>query len=166
VGKLASSLGLNKAAAQVAYDNYWTANYGLGQFKEKIEAYFNTTGKKKHIPAWDGRLLSIRGKNVLVNCAGQSLGAICMSIAACMMDQELGEMYLDELDRPYYVYKGKIVKRVSLFHDEYSWEVEEGIEEEIRVLSVNCIIRAGEYLKLPIPLDGEGKIGHTWKDVH
>jgi DNA polymerase I-like protein with 3'-5' exonuclease and polymerase domains len=55
---------------------------------------------------------------------------------------------------------------VSLFHDEYSWEVEEGIEEEIRALSVNCIIRAGEYLKLPIPLDGEGKIGRTWKDVH
>jgi len=116
VGKLASSLGLSKSEAQVAYDNYWTANYGLGQFKEKVEAYFNTKGKKKYIPAWDGRLLSIRGKNVLVNCAGQSLGAICMSYAACFLDNWFGEMYLDELGRPYYLYKGKKVKRVSMVH--------------------------------------------------
>ena len=34
VGKLASSLGLSKSEAQVAYDNYWIANYGLGQFGE------------------------------------------------------------------------------------------------------------------------------------
>ena len=116
VGKLASSLGLSKTEAQIAYDNYWIANYGLGQFKDKVEQYFSTVGKNKYVPAWDGRLLSVRGKNVLVNCLGQSLGAIAMSITACFMDAKLGEMYIDKLGRPYYLYKGKVVKRVSMVH--------------------------------------------------
>lgn len=166
VAKLASSLGLSKKDAQTSYDNYWSANPGLGKLKENVERYYDTTGKKKFVPGWDGRILSIRRKNVLINCLGQNLGAVCQSIAACMMDNKLGEMYLDEKFRPYYLYKGRVVKRVSLFHDEYSWEVEDGIEEEIRQLTVECIIKAGEYLKLPLPLDGEGKVGRTWRCVH
>lgn len=166
VAKLASSLSLSKTDAQMSYDNYWSANPGLGKLKENVEKYYDTAGKKKYVPGWDGRILSIRRKNVLINCLGQSLGAVCQSVAACMMDNKLGEMYLDDKFRPYYLYKGKQVKRTSLVHDEYSWEVEDGIEEEIRQLTVECIIKAGEYLKLPLPLDGEGKIGKNWKDVH
>lgn len=166
VAKLASSLSLSKKDAQMSYDNYWSANPGLGKLKENVEKYYDTAGKKKYVPGWDGRILSIRRKNVLINCLGQSLGAVCQSVAACMMDNKLGELYLDEKFRPYYLYKGKQVKRTSLVHDEYSWEVEDGIEEEIRQLTVECIIKAGEYLKLPLPLDGEGKIGKNWKDVH
>lgn len=168
VGKLASSLGLSKSEAQTSYDNYWEANYGLGQFKKKVELYFDTVGKKKYVPAWDGRILSIRGKNVLVNCLGQSLGAVAMSITACFMDAKLGNMYLDELGRPYYLYKGKKVMRISLIHDEYSWQVEDGIQEDIKNLMVKCMIEAGEYLKLPLKLDGEAKISYNgnWKDCH
>ena len=168
VNKLASSLGLSKQAAQTAYDNYWKANYGLGKLKEAAEKYYDTVGKKKYLTAWDGRLLSIRGKNVLINCLGQSLGAICQSIAACLMDAKLGRMYIDDIGRPYYLYKGKQVKRISLIHDEYSWEVSDGIQEDIRKMSVDCIIEAGVFLKLPIELDGEGKMSKngSWKDVH
>jgi len=52
--------------------------------------------------------------------------------------------------------------------DEYSWEAEDGIEEEIREMSVKAIIEAGKYLKLPLELDGEGKASYegSWKDVH
>lgn len=168
VGKLASSLGLSKTEAQIAYDNYWIANYGLGQFKDKVEQYFSTVGKNKYVPAWDGRLLSVRGKNVLVNCLGQSLGAIAMSITACFMDAKLGEMYIDKLGRPYYLYKGKMVKRISLVHDEYSWEVEEGIQDDVAKLMVDCMVESGKYLKLPLELAGEAKISFegSWRDVH
>ena len=166
VAKLASSLNLSKEEAQRSYDNYWIANEGLGKLKKAVEKYFDNQGNKQFIPGWDGRLLFARGKNILINLAGQSCGAIAMSYAACLMDTWLGEMFIDELGRPYYLYKGKIVKRVSLVHDEYSWEVEDGAEEEIRQLTVKAIIRAGELLKLPLPLDGEGKVGMSWKSVH
>lgn len=52
--------------------------------------------------------------------------------------------------------------------DEYSWEVEDGVQEDIRELSVKAIIKAGEYLKLSLPLNGEGKISFegSWLHVH
>lgn len=114
--KLASSLGLSKAEGKAAYDNYWTVNVGLGKLKENAEKYFSTTGKNKYIPAIDGRLVSVRGKNVLLSCLGQGLGAISMSYAACLMDNWLGDLHLDKLGRPHYLYKGKEVKRVSMVH--------------------------------------------------
>ena len=166
--KLASSLGLSKKEGQVAFDNYWEQNKGLGLLKENVEKYFDTTGKKKYIPAIDGRIVSVRGKNVLLSCLGQGCGAIAMSYAACFMDTWLGEMFLDELGRPYYLLDGKRVKRISMVHDEFSWEVEDGVQEQIRELTVKSIIKAGEVLKLALPLNGEGKIAFegSWKDVH
>jgi hypothetical protein len=166
--KLASSLGLSGPEGQAAFDNYWTMNEGLGKLKTAVESYFNTTGKKKYIVAKDGRIVCVRGKNVLLSCLGQGLGAISMSYAACFMDTWLGELYLDSLGRPHYIYKGKRVARVSMVHDEYSWEIEDGIQEEIREMSVEAIRQAGRTLKLALPLEGEGKLSFegTWKDVH
>jgi len=116
VGRLSASLGLSKSEAKRAYDNYFLENEGLGKLKENIERYYNTVGKKSHVPAWDGRMLCARGKHTLINLIGQSCGSIAMSYAACFMDAWLGEMYLDDLGRPYYLYKGKKVKRVSMVH--------------------------------------------------
>lgn len=166
--KLASSLGLSPSAGKKAFENYWTMNKGLGLLKEHAEKYFDTAGQKKYLPAIDGRIVSVRGKNVLLSCLGQGCGAISMSYAACLMDNWLGEIYLDELGRPYYEKDGKKIKRVSMVHDEYSWECEDGVEEWVRVNSVKAIEKAGEILKLSLPLAGEGKksFNGSWKDVH
>lgn len=114
--KLASSLGLSKQDGQAAYDNYWKMNEGLGLLKQNVEKYFDTKGKGKYLPAIDGRIVSVRAKNVLLSCLGQGCGAIAMSYAACFMDNWLGDMHIDELGRPYYLYKGKVVKRISMVH--------------------------------------------------
>lgn len=166
--KLASSLGLSQAEGKKAFDNYWEMNKGLGLLKKNVEDYFDTTGKKKYVPAIDGRLVSVRGKNVLLSCLGQGCGAISMSYAACLMDTWLGDIYIDDLGRPYYLVNGKKVRRVSMIHDEYSWECEDGAEEWVRQKSVQAIRKAGELLKLSLPLDGEGKKAYngSWKDVH
>ena len=52
--------------------------------------------------------------------------------------------------------------------DEYSFECEDGIEDEVTALTVKAIVKAGEYMKLPLELDGEGKKSYngSWKDVH
>ena len=136
--------------------------------KTAVEKYYDGPGKKKHLPAIDGRILSIRGKNVLINMLGQSCGAVAQSMAACLMDNRLGELHIDELGRPYYRYKGKVVKRISSFHDEYSFSAEDGVEEEVRQMMVKCIVDGGAHLKLAIPLDGEGKMsrGGSWMSVH
>ena len=52
--------------------------------------------------------------------------------------------------------------------DEYSFEVEDGADDKVVDLSVKAIIKAGEILKFPLALDGEGKksFNGSWKDVH
>lgn len=62
-----------------------------------MEKYFATEGKMRFIPAIDGRLVSVRGKNVLLSCLGQGLGAIVMSYASCIIDNYLGELHIDSL---------------------------------------------------------------------
>lgn len=114
--KLASSLGLSKQEGQKAYDNYWLMNEGLGKLKEAVEKYFSSVGKNKYVPGIDGRIISVRAKNVLLSCLGQGCGAVAMSYAACFMDAWLGDMLIDELGRPYYLYKGHVVKRISMVH--------------------------------------------------
>lgn len=164
--KLASSLGLSKEEGRKAFDNYWEKNKGLGLLKESVEKYFETEGQGKYIPAIDGRLVSVRGKNVLLSCLGQGLGAIAMSYAACLIDTWFGDLYLDDIGRPYYLVNGFKVRRLSQVHDEHSWECEDGIQDYVVKVAVDAIVKAGEVLKLSLPLDGEGKIGKTWKDVH
>lgn len=166
--KLASSLGLSKSDGKIAFDNYWEKNKGLGLLKKALESYYDTTGQKKYIPAIDGRIVSVRGKNVLLSCLGQGCGAIAMSYAGCLMDNWLGDMQIDNLGRPYYEVDGFKVKRVSFFHDEYSWEVEDGAQDYVKGLSVKGIVKAGEVLKLALPLAAEGKMAFegSWQAVH
>jgi hypothetical protein len=52
--------------------------------------------------------------------------------------------------------------------DEYSFEVEAGIEDEVVALAENGIKQAGIILKLALPLGAEGKWSYegSWRDVH
>lgn len=50
--------------------------------------------------------------------------------------------------------------------DEYEWEVEHEIAEDIAEMAVKAIIEAGKFLKLKVDLDGEAKLGDTWAAVH
>ena len=58
-----------------------------------------------------------------------------MDLACCIMDAKLGAMHLDDLGRPYYLYKGKQVKRVVYYHDEYSFECEPEVAEEVKKMA-------------------------------
>lgn len=50
--------------------------------------------------------------------------------------------------------------------DELEYECEEAVAEEVARMIENAIAKAGEYLKLKVPLVGEGKVGESWKSVH
>ena len=89
-----------------------------------------------------------------------------MDYAGCFMDSWLGEMHWDELRRPYYLYKGKIVRRIGYFHDELEYECHEEIAEEVTRMIEQAISKAGEKLNIKVPLVGEGKVGKNWKEVH
>lgn len=164
--KVASTLGIPEKYGREALDSFWEANPGTAKLRENLEKYWETRGKSKYLPAIDGRQLITRKKSALLNTIFQSCGGIAMDYACCFMDAWLGKMYWDDRRRPYYVYKEHIVRRICYQHDEMEFECEEAVAEEIARMIEKSIAKAGEYLRLNIPLVGEGKTGYNWKEVH
>jgi hypothetical protein len=114
--KVASTLGIPEKFGKVALEAFWEANPGTKSLKENLEGYWESTGQKKYLPAIDGRVLLTRKKSALLNTIFQSCGGITMDYASLFMDKWLGEMYWDDLRRPYYLYKGCVVRRIGYFH--------------------------------------------------
>tara|TARA_R100000306_G_C4370059_1_gene139507 strand:+ start:251 stop:1984 length:1734 start_codon:yes stop_codon:yes gene_type:complete len=106
-----------------------------------------------YLTGLDGRLLHIRSTHAALNTLLQSAGAIVMKRAVIILDH-FSQVY--KIDY-------KIVGQV---HDEIQVEVKEKQAEFFGDLAVNCIRRAGKDFKLNCPLDGNYKIGTTWRDTH
>lgn len=166
VKKFTKSLGLSERDGKIAYDNYWEANKGLKELKEKLESFWSTKGAKKYVPGRDGRFLSARSKHLLVNLMGQNLGATVMSIAFCIVDNKLGWLEIDSFGRPYYVYKDRKAIRIAAFHDQGDFEVHPDIAEEVGQMLVDGIRNAGAMLKMRVELDGEYKVGANAAEIH
>lgn len=164
--KVASTLGIPESKGQAALEAFWEANPGTAELKKNLEAYWEKTGQKKYLPAIDGRILLTRKKSALLNTIFQSCGGIAMDYACCFLDSWLGGLHWDELRRPYYKYKGYVVRRIGYFHDEVEFECSSDIAQEIANMIEKAISKAGEFLKIKVPLEGEGKVGKNWKEVH
>lgn len=165
--KLAKVAGLPESQGKIISEKFWAANPATKKLKDALEVYWNGTGKKTFLPGIDGRYLMTRKKSALLNTIFQSCGGIVMDYAGCFMDTWLGKIYWDEMWRPYYLYKGKIVRRIGYFHDEYEYECEgEDTAHEVGAMIEKAIEKAGAYLKIKVPLKGEAKVGKNWASVH
>ena len=163
--KVASTLGIPEKLGKEKLDLFWEANPGTKQLKDRLERYWETTGQSKFLPAIDGRMLRTRKKSALLNTIFQSCGGITMDYALCFMDSWLGPIYWKDR-KPYYIYKGYIVRRVAYAHDEAEFECEEPIAEEVSKMIEKAIEKAGQYLNIKVALAGEGKVGKSWCEVH
>lgn len=164
--KVAATLGLPETKGKELMDKFWNANGGTKALKDNLEKFWETKGEKKWLPAIDGRRLITRKKSALLNTIFQSCGGIAMDYACCFMDLWLGGIKFDKNFKPYYDYKGYVVRRIGYYHDEVEFECDEAIAPEIAKMIEKAIRKAGEHLKLNVPLEGEGKYGLNWKEVH
>jgi DNA polymerase I-like protein with 3'-5' exonuclease and polymerase domains len=63
--------------------------------------------------------------------------------------------------------KSKIAfKIVANVHDEWQIEVESNRAEEAGMMGTEAIKEAGIVLNMRCPLDGEYKVGNSWKETH
>ncbi len=164
--KLAQTLGLPEHEGDELYEAFWNANLPLKMLKEKLTQFWETTGEKKWIKAIDGRKLYSRSKHSLVNLLFQSCGAIVMDYASLFLDKWLGGIKLDVDQTPGYLYKGCWVYVMGRFHDEVQISCPPEIAEEIGELGVKSIEKAGEHLKMRVPMTGEYVVGANWKWCH
>lgn len=163
--KIASTAGLPEREGKTVSERFWKANSATKQLKDNLEKYWETTGEKKFLPAIDRRILRTRKKSALLNTIFQSCGGIAMDYACCFMDMWLGGIKWKDR-KPYYLYKGYVVRRIGYVHDEIEFECEKPIAEEVAKMIEKAIEKAGQFLKLEVPLTGEGKVGLSWKEVH
>lgn len=163
--KIASTAGLPESRGKEIAEKFWAANEGTKKLKDALERYWETRGQQLYLPAIDGRILRTRKKSALLNTIFQSCGGIAMDYACCFLDSWLGEVHWKDR-KPYYLYKGCVVRRIGYFHDEVEFECEEPVAEEVSMMIELAIQKAGEMLKLNVPLAGEGQVGKNWREVH
>lgn len=163
--KLASTLGIPLKMGNEKLEAFWDANPATKSLKENLEKYWVTRGQSKYLPAIDGRMLCTRKKSALLNTIFQSCGGIAMDYACCFLDMWLGGVKWKDR-KPYYLYKGYVVRRIGYFHDEVEFECEDAIADEIGKMIEKAIEKAGQHLKLNVPLAGEGKVGVNWMETH
>lgn len=164
--KLAKTLGKPEDDAQKLYDAFWLGNPSLAALRDKLTLEWEKKNGKAYVTGIDGRKVRTRKKSALLNSLFQSTGAIAMDYAGCFMDKWLGGIKWDNKFLPYYNYKGYVVKRIGFYHDEYEFECPVEIAEEVGKMIELSIKKAGELLKLNVPLKGEAKIGLNWKETH
>lgn len=163
--KIASTAGLPEKRGKEISEKFWAANAGTKALKDNLEKYWTTVGRSKYLPAIDGRMLCTRKKSALLNTIFQSCGGISMDYALCFLDSWLGGLHWKDR-KPYYFYKGFVVRRVAYMHDEVEFECDESIADEIGQMIEKAIEKSGQYLKLKVPLAGEAKTGKSWCEVH
>lgn len=163
--KLASTLGIPVKMGNTKLEAFWEANPATKALKENLERYWTSVGREKYLPAIDGRMLCTRKKSALLNTIFQSCGGISMDYALCFMDCWLGGLHWKDR-KPYYLYKGHTVRRIGYWHDEAEFECDLEIATEIGQLIEKAIEKAGQYLKLKVPLAGEAKTGKSWMETH
>ena len=111
------------------------------------------TASSGSVPGLDGRRIWVRSEHAALNSLLQGAGAIVMKKALCI--------FYDKIKANKWP-----VKLVANVHDEFQFECSPEIAEEAGKAARMSIIEAGEFYKLRCPLDGEYKIGKSWRETH
>jgi DNA polymerase I-like protein with 3'-5' exonuclease and polymerase domains len=105
----------------------------------------------------DGRILPVRSSHAALNMLLQSAGAVTMKVALVQLFHRLNAMKWQH---------GREYSFVANVHDEFQAEVLPDKASVFGELAVNAIRAAGKELKLNVLLDGESKVGMSWKETH
>jgi len=147
--KLASTFGWTQHEAEIAYQKFWDANPALRALAAKVQ----TSGEKGWIRGLDGRPIPVDSKHSALNRLLQSAGAITMKYAMVIADREIRR-------------EGISAQGLIRYHDEEQWEASFYEADRVGKIGVESIRKAGRYLKLNVPLDGEYKVGSNWSETH
>jgi len=107
--------------------------------------------KRGYLVGLDGRKVWIRQEHKALNTLIQFTGSLAMKISSC---------YANQWNKPL------DAQQVISYHDEYVWDVKESLMEQVGNNLERSMSKAGEFLELRCPLEGEYQVGQTWAEVH
>lgn len=108
---------------------------------------------KGYVPGLDGRKIWVRSEHSALNSLLQGAGAIVMKQALLFLEKEIRVQKL----------RAKFVANV---HDEWQIECHPDDADVVGKLAVQAIRDAGVCYNLRCPLDGEYKVGKSWRETH
>ena len=126
----------------------------LAKLQAAIERKVTNGGK---LIGLDGRILPVRSSHAALNMLLQSAGAVTMKVALVQLFHRLNQIKWQH---------GREYSFVANVHDEFQAEVLPDKANVFGELAVDAIRRAGKELKLNVMLDGEAKVGMSWKETH
>jgi DNA polymerase I-like protein with 3'-5' exonuclease and polymerase domains len=148
--KIGSIVGGSAKEGQKLIDSFLRNTPKLKALREKVARIY---AKEGWLPGLDGRKLLVRAEHSALNTLLQGAGAIVMKQAVVILHKKLRQSKID-------------FKIVANVHDEWQIEVEESRADEAGQLGKQAIKEAGIVLKMRCPLDGEYKVGNSWKETH
>ena len=148
--KIGSIVGGSAKEGQKLIDSFLRNTPKLKALREKVARIYASKG---WLPGLDGRKLLVRAEHSALNTLLQGAGAIVMKQAVVILHKRLRKAKID-------------FKMVANVHDEWQIEVEEQRAEEAGILGKEAIKEAGIMLNMRCPLDGEYKVGNSWKETH
>ena len=148
--KIGSIVGGSAKEGQKLIDSFLRNTPKLKALREKVARIYATKG---WLPGLDGRKLLVRAEHSALNTLLQGAGAIVMKQALVIFKQEL------KREKIWHEFKANV-------HDEWQIECKEVDAEKVGIIGKDSIKQAGVVLKMRCPLDGEYKIGDSWKMTH
>ena len=148
--KIGSIVGGSAKEGQKLIDSFLRNTPKLKALREKVARVY---AKEGWLPGLDGRKLLVRAEHSALNTLLQGAGAIVMKQAVVILHKKLRQSKID-------------FKIVANVHDEWQIEVEDSRADEAGQLGKQAIKEAGIVLKMRCPLDGEYKVGNSWKETH
>ena len=134
--------------------------------KSLITAIKERAGERKFVYDLDGNKLFIRSTHSAPNMLLQSCGAIVMKYWAVEVDDVLQEMGYENSDDVLHTDRTHDYENVLNIHDEAQLEAKKEIAEEVAMVQRTAFNNVGRELKMNIRIDGEAKIGSSWKYTH
>lgn len=148
--RVASTLGVSLQEGTRIFDAFWDGNTALAGFRDYITDFWASNG---WVPGLDGRRIFIRSKHAIVNASFQSGGSIVVKVATLFLNKWIREREID-------------AHQIIHMHDEFQYEIWPKDEEVVTELALKAFQRAGEWLNVRVPIEGEVKVGQNWKETH
>jgi hypothetical protein len=141
----------------------------LGALLERLRAEWRRTAKKRinkkygRVEYFDGIITGLDGRPIKVSSEHQILVYLLQSDEAVQMAAAYN-WTIAQLKKKYRY--GEQVHVVCWMHDEYTFECDPDIADDVKKISEEGIAWAGRFYKIACPHVGQGKIGRNWYEIH
>jgi len=148
--KLGASLGGTAKDGRRAKQGFLRAIPRIGSLIKRVKSRVEDNG---YVYGLDGRRIYVNSPHKALNYLLQGAEAVYMKYAQSILWKNIQR---EGLDAHY----------VATVHDEFQMEVLDAHVDRVRELALDAMLRAGTHLGINLPMEGDIKVGRTWRDTH